>query len=75
MRPWFRWINLIYVRWTGNRISPSALYGRFAGGIMIMQFNPWSFPPQNVGDWLTLGQLACLFALVVVLAKSIWDNR
>lgn len=45
------------------------------GGCMIIQFSSWSFPPQNIGDWLTLGQLTSLVVIAVVLIKGILDNR
>jgi len=34
----------------------------------------WSFPPQVIGDWLTLGQLLCLIAIVIILIKSLFNN-
>lgn len=38
-------------------------------------FCSWSFPPQTIGDWITLGQLFCLIAIVFLLLKSlIIDN-
>jgi len=37
-------------------------------------FCSWSFPPQVMGDWLTLGQLLCLIAIVFLLLKNLISN-
>lgn len=37
---------------------------------------PWSFPPQTIGDFLTLGQLLCLIAIAIILIKKLfWKSN